>query len=118
MLEAALRFQVAFEKLEDDDRSYVEHFGELGPPSASDWLNANVLNHLLYLMRVLEKAVQRQVALALAHLCSADDQKTIFIDSDGLELLIGLLGSSSPKQQLDGAVALWKLASKAMTLSP
>ncbi|KAK7268799.1 hypothetical protein RIF29_21508 [Crotalaria pallida] len=36
----------------------------------------------------------------------------------GLELLIGLLGSSSPKQQLDGVVALCKLANKAMTLSP
>jgi len=33
-------------------------------------------------------------------------------------LLIGLLGSSCPKQQLDGAVALFKLANKAMALSP
>lgn len=36
----------------------------------------------------------------------------------GLELLLGLLGSSNPKQQLDGSVALYKLANKAMTLSP
>lgn len=36
----------------------------------------------------------------------------------GLELLLGLLGSTSPKQQLDGAVALYKLANKAMSLSP
>lgn len=36
----------------------------------------------------------------------------------GLDLLIGLLGSTNPKQQLDGAVALYKLANKAMTLSP
>lgn len=36
----------------------------------------------------------------------------------GLELLLGLLGSSGLKQQLDGAVALYKLANKAMTLSP
>ncbi|KAK9287751.1 hypothetical protein L1049_016191 [Liquidambar formosana] len=35
-----------------------------------------------------------------------------------LELLIGLLGSTSLKQQLDGSVALYKLANKAMTLSP
>ncbi|KAI4345603.1 hypothetical protein L6164_012709 [Bauhinia variegata] len=81
-------------------------------------IHGRVLNHLLYLMRVSEKAVQRRVALALAHLCSAEDQRTIFIDNSGLELLIGLLGSSSPKQQLDGAVALCKLANKAMTLSP
>ncbi|KAG6597456.1 ARM REPEAT PROTEIN INTERACTING WITH ABF2, partial [Cucurbita argyrosperma subsp. sororia] len=79
-------------------------------------IHGRVLNHLLHLMRVAEKAVQRRVSLALAHLCSPDDQRTIFIDS--LELLLGLLGSSSLKQQLDGAVALYKLANKAMTLSP
>ncbi|KAG7996345.1 hypothetical protein I3843_01G154700 [Carya illinoinensis] len=81
-------------------------------------IHGRVLNHLLYLMRVAEKAVQRRVALALAHLCSLDDQRTIFIDKNGLELLLGLLGSSSLKQQLDGAVALFKLANKAMALSP
>ncbi|XVF38170.1 hypothetical protein REPUB_Repub20aG0077300 [Reevesia pubescens] len=80
-------------------------------------IHGRVLNHLLYLMRVAEK-VQRRVALALAHLCSPDDQRTIFIDNNGLELLLGLLGSTSSKQQLDGAVALYKLANKAMTLSP
>ncbi|XP_022946313.1 ARM REPEAT PROTEIN INTERACTING WITH ABF2-like [Cucurbita moschata] len=81
-------------------------------------IHGRVLNHLLHLMRVAEKAVQRRVSLALAHLCSPDDQRTIFIDNNGLELLLGLLGSSSLKQQLDGAVALYKLANKAMTLSP
>ncbi|XP_015888046.1 ARM REPEAT PROTEIN INTERACTING WITH ABF2 [Ziziphus jujuba] len=81
-------------------------------------IHGRVLNHLLYLMRVGEKNVQRRVALALAHLCSPDDQRTIFIDSNGLELLLILLGSSSLKQQLDGAVALFKLANKATTLSP
>lgn len=35
-------------------------------------------------MRVGEKAVQRRVALALAHLCSPDDQRTIFIDNNGM----------------------------------
>ncbi|XP_041024401.1 ARM REPEAT PROTEIN INTERACTING WITH ABF2-like [Juglans microcarpa x Juglans regia] len=81
-------------------------------------IHGRVLSHLLYLMRVAEKAVQRRVSLALAHLCSLDDQRTIFIDKNGLELLLGLLGSSSLKQQLDGAVALFKLANKAMALSP
>lgn len=42
-----------------------------------------VLSHLLYLMRVGEKVVQRRVALALAHLCSPDDQRTIFTDNIG-----------------------------------
>jgi ABC-type branched-subunit amino acid transport system permease subunit len=97
-------------------------------------------------MRVAEKAVQRRVALALAHLCSPDDQRAIFINnsgmsysyylhamfnfrkkknltifiylSAGLDLLLGLLGSSSPKQQLDGAIALYRLANKATILSP
>ncbi|KAJ6719211.1 ARM REPEAT PROTEIN INTERACTING WITH ABF2 [Salix purpurea] len=81
-------------------------------------IHGRVLNHLLYLMRVAEKAVQRRVALALAHLCSPDDQRAIFINNCGLDLLIGLLGSSSPKQQLDGAIALYRLANKAMALSP
>jgi len=38
-------------------------------------------------MRVSEKAFQRRVALALAHLCSADDQRKIFIDHHGMHLL-------------------------------
>ncbi|KAK0607653.1 hypothetical protein LWI29_018177 [Acer saccharum] len=81
-------------------------------------IHGRVLSHLLYLMRIAEKGVQRRVSLALAHLCSPDDQRTIFIDNGGLDLLLGLLGSTNPKQQLDGAVALYKLANKAMTLSP
>ena len=46
-------------------------------------LPLQVLKHLLYLMRVGEKAVQRRIALALAHLCSLEDQRTIFIDDNG-----------------------------------
>lgn len=38
-------------------------------------------------MRVGEKSVQRRVALALAHLCSPDDQKTVFIDNNGILLM-------------------------------
>ncbi|PSR92708.1 ARM REPEAT PROTEIN INTERACTING WITH like [Actinidia chinensis var. chinensis] len=81
-------------------------------------IHGRVLNHLLYLMRVAEKAVQRRVALALAHFCSPEDQRTIFIDNNGLELLLGLLGSTSLKQQQDGSIALYKLSNKAGTLSP
>ncbi|XP_028100108.1 ARM REPEAT PROTEIN INTERACTING WITH ABF2-like [Camellia sinensis] len=77
-----------------------------------------VLSHLLYLMRIVEKTVQRRVALALANLCSAEDLRTIFIDNNGLELPIGLLGCTNLKQQLDGSIALYKLANKATTLSP
>ena len=38
-------------------------------------------------MRASEKGCQRQVALALAHLCSSDDQRIIFIDHYGMDLL-------------------------------
>lgn len=36
------------------------------------------------MMRVGEKSVQRRVALALAHLCAPEDQRTIFIDNNGI----------------------------------
>ncbi|XP_068659199.1 ARM REPEAT PROTEIN INTERACTING WITH ABF2-like [Aristolochia californica] len=81
-------------------------------------IHERVLKHLLYMMHVGEKAVQRRVAVALAHLCSPDDQRQIFIDNNGLELLLGLLASNNPKQQQDGSVALYKMANKAMALSP
>lgn len=45
-----------------------------------------VLKHMLYLMRFAEKGVQRCVALALAHLCSPNDRKTIFIENNGMEI--------------------------------
>ncbi|MQL73796.1 hypothetical protein Taro_006159, partial [Colocasia esculenta] len=79
---------------------------------------AQVLKLLLYLMRVTEKVVQRRVALALAHLCSPDDHRTIFIDNNGLELLLDLIRSNNPKQQQDGALALHQLANKSMFLPP
>ncbi|KAE9460608.1 hypothetical protein C3L33_07506, partial [Rhododendron williamsianum] len=77
-----------------------------------------VLSHLLYLMRIGEKFVQRRVAMALAHLCSPDDRKAIFIDNNGLELLLELLESTNVKQQQDVSVALYKLATKASSLCP
>ncbi|OVA12569.1 BTB/POZ-like [Macleaya cordata] len=81
-------------------------------------IHGRVLNHLLYLMRVADKIIQRRVSLALAHLCSPDDQRTIFIDNNGLELLLGLLGSASVKLQQEGSASLYKLANKASSLSP
>ncbi|KAH0470813.1 hypothetical protein IEQ34_000536 [Dendrobium chrysotoxum] len=81
-------------------------------------IHDRVLKHLLYVMRIEEKLIQRRIALALAHLCSPEDQRTIFIDNNGLDVLLSLLGSSNSKQQEDGFVALFKLANKAMALSP
>ena len=43
MLESALKFQKAFERMEDDDRHYILYFKEDGgPPNSDDWENANV----------------------------------------------------------------------------
>lgn len=81
-------------------------------------IHGRVLSHLLYLMRIAERSVQRRVALALAHLCSPEDQKTIFIDGNGLGILLELLESTNLKYQRDGCVALSKLAEKASSLSP
>ncbi|KAG4168142.1 hypothetical protein ERO13_A12G005100v2 [Gossypium hirsutum] len=80
-------------------------------------IHGRALNHLLYLMRTAAKAVQKRVALALAHLCAPNDRKTIFVDNNGLELLLGLLESKSFKQQKDGSEALYKLATKGTSLS-
>lgn len=82
-------------------------------------IHGRVLKHLLHLMRSADKLIQRRVALALAHLCLPDDQRTIFIENNGMEVLLGLLAAfSSPKQQRDGALALHTLAKKATALSP
>ncbi|KAK6937532.1 Armadillo [Dillenia turbinata] len=80
-------------------------------------IQGRVLNHLLYLMRVADRTVQRRVALALAHLCSTTDQKKIFLDNNGLELLLGLLESPGIRQKQEASTALYKLATKAASLS-
>ncbi|XP_048230639.1 ARM REPEAT PROTEIN INTERACTING WITH ABF2-like [Ricinus communis] len=81
-------------------------------------IHGRVLNHLLYLMRVAERTVQRRIALALAHLCAPDDRKAIFIDNNGLELLLDLLECGNKKQQNDSAAAMYKLATKTTSVSP
>lgn len=83
-----------------------------------DKIHGQVLNYLLYLMRVADNTVQKQVALALAHLCASSDRKTVFIDNKGLDLLLEFLQSASLKQQQDGSAALYKLATKTISLSP
>ncbi|XP_050236479.1 ARM REPEAT PROTEIN INTERACTING WITH ABF2-like [Mercurialis annua] len=81
-------------------------------------LHGRVLSYLLYLMRVAERIVQRQIALSLAHLCAPDDRKTVFLDNNGLELLLDLLESGDIKQQKESASALYKLATKTTSFSP
>nr|XP_043637720.1 ARM REPEAT PROTEIN INTERACTING WITH ABF2-like [Erigeron canadensis] len=79
-----------------------------------------VLRYLLYIMRTAEISVQRRVALALAHICSPDDLQAIFVDNNGLDLLLELLQSPthSTKHRVDSCVALLKLVEKATSLSP
>ncbi|KAL7200680.1 hypothetical protein ACSBR1_032580 [Camellia fascicularis] len=81
-------------------------------------IHGRILSYLLYLMRVAEKVIQSRIALALAHLCLPDDQKAIFIDNNGLELLLELLESTTMKHQRDGSKALYKLATKVNSVSP
>ncbi|RDX57989.1 Arm repeat protein with ABF2, partial [Mucuna pruriens] len=78
-------------------------------------MQGRVLKHLIYLMCFAEEGVQRHVAIALAYLCSPHDHKTIFIDNNGLELLMGLLESPDVKQKQkgDASAALYHLAVKA-----
>ncbi|KAK2363660.1 ARM REPEAT PROTEIN INTERACTING WITH ABF2 [Trifolium repens] len=80
-------------------------------------MQGRVLKHMLYLMRTGEKGVRIRVVLALAHLCSSDDRKTIFIDNNGLELLLELLQSTNQKQKGEASVALHAMAAKGMRAS-
>lgn len=63
-------------------------------------------------MRIGEKFVQRRVAMALAHLCSPDDRKAIFIDNNGkspflvLSLLVSICFSNQPYGNLRFAICV------------
>ncbi|TKY44491.1 ARM repeat protein interacting with ABF2 [Spatholobus suberectus] len=76
-------------------------------------MQGRALKHLIYLMRFAEIGVQRRVAIALAYLCSPRDRKNIFIDNNGLELLMDILESPNVKQKGNASAALHKLAAKA-----
>jgi hypothetical protein len=82
-------------------------------------ISGRVLRHLLYLLRSVDKETQRRVAIALAHLSGEDDQRLIFVDGGGLEVLLDMMGSTmTPKLQKEGALAVYTLAKKAAALSP
>ena len=49
MLEAAEKFQVAFEKLEDEHSSYMKFFGVVGPLMSDDWENARAFSIYFFL---------------------------------------------------------------------
>ncbi|KAI9119247.1 hypothetical protein K1719_009922 [Acacia pycnantha] len=80
-------------------------------------MHGRVLEQLLYLMRFGKEAVQRRVALALAHLCAPDDRKFIFVDNNGIEFLLDLLESTNPKLKRNASMALYSLAVKTTSAS-
>ncbi|KAK7360864.1 hypothetical protein VNO77_02881 [Canavalia gladiata] len=67
-------------------------------------IHGRVLNHLLYLMRIPEKGVQRRVALALAHLCFADDQRKFLLITMVLICSFGFLAHLALSSNL---MVLW-----------
>ncbi|KAI7755493.1 hypothetical protein M8C21_031667 [Ambrosia artemisiifolia] len=81
-------------------------------------IQGRVLRRLLYLMLNADKIVQRRISMALAHLCSPNDQKTIFVDNNGIEILLELLESVHSKLRGYACAALCKLAEKSASLSP
>lgn len=108
-----------------------------------DKVTGRVLQYLLYLLRQGErssdKEVPRRVAVSLAHLCKEDDMKLVFLERNGLSILLDMLAMSrTPKEcqftssahakelqlareaqaQREAARALAKLAEKAQGRSP
>ncbi|KAK4257311.1 hypothetical protein QN277_006914 [Acacia crassicarpa] len=81
-------------------------------------MHGRVLKQLLYLMRFRKKVVQRNVALALAHLCSPDDQKFIFVDNNGLALLLELLTSRNLNKKREASMALYSLIIRTTSIPP
>ncbi|GJR46587.1 ARM repeat protein interacting with ABF2-like protein [Tanacetum coccineum] len=89
-----------------------------GPERTYSMYGRLVLNCLLYKMHNADKIVQRRIVLALAHLCLPEDQEAVFVDNNGLDLLLELLQSVHLKHQGDACAALCRLAEKATSVSP
>ena len=51
-------------------------------------VDGRVLKYLVYLMRSSNKDEQQRIAVALAHLCSDDQQRVIFDEQGGLDILL------------------------------
>ncbi|XP_050895300.1 zinc finger BED domain-containing protein RICESLEEPER 2-like [Lathyrus oleraceus] len=68
MLEAAEKFQLAFEKLEDEESSYREFFGKGNPPSNDDWDIARAFSAFLKLFYEATKTFSTSQNVSL-HTC-------------------------------------------------
>lgn len=91
-------------------------------------MQGRVLQYLVYLMRTSDRENSQRIAVALAHLlpCATEEQRTIFMDQGGLDILLDMLApksehqrskASHPQNQKDAAWALFILAEKLKELS-
>ncbi|KAL9677241.1 hypothetical protein QQ045_005469 [Rhodiola kirilowii] len=79
-------------------------------------MHGRVLSRTIHLMKVSKKNFQKSIALGLAHICSPGQLKTIFINNNGLSILLDLLANGSMTQKQLGSKALSKLDEKATEL--
>lgn len=65
MLDAAEKYQAAFEKMEGEDFSYLEFFGLVGPPTLNDWENVRCLVSFfkIFYDATMEFSSSKQVSL-------------------------------------------------------
>lgn len=91
-----------------------------------DKMQGRVLQYLIYLMRTSDRDISQRIAVALAHLCAVEDQRTIFMDQGGLDILLDMVAPESEtyknkasfsQNQKDAACALKILSHKLAKLS-
>ncbi|CAK8560767.1 unnamed protein product [Lathyrus sativus] len=70
MLEAAEKFQLSFEKLEDEESSYREFFGKGNPPSSDDWDTARAFDAFLKLFYEATNIFSTSQSVSLHNLVS------------------------------------------------
>lgn len=91
-------------------------------------MQGRVLQYLVYLMRTSDREKSQRIAVALAHLlpCATEEQRSIFMDQGGLDILLDMLAPKSehqrskalhPQNQKDAAWALFILSEKLKELS-
>ena len=98
MLESALNFQKAFERMEDDDQHYVSYFKEDGgPPNSDDWENANVF--VLFLKSFYDITLKFSGSMYVTsnlyfhEMCSIHSDLTSLIES-GDDLVLSKMATS------------------------
>ena len=74
-------------------------------------VDGKVLKYLVYLMRSSNKDEQQRIAVALAHLCGDDQQRIIFDEQGGLDILLEMF-SAMPvaRDRKDAAGALYQVS--------